>query len=239
MLSRAARVPSYYDRKTFGRVRQELKIWGVNPWWIVAISASTHAWISERLTVAISGCAISLLEMGSGSSMLTIGVDVSASAGVKRELQHLKWTHTPRRWYWAFYGDRRNKWMRFCTNQACNHRRYLLLVVESSGTTIQRKTGSNLHSPGQCENPRGKFVSRKITVAGLKIHAPSILFSILDSNRLSLLSVSLKLSARTGVRQRAGPKSRHRHFLCLEVCRLLSARHPFPSKSLATNHRYR
>ena len=129
--------------------------------------------------------------------------------------------------------------MRFSSNQPCNHRRYLLSAVESCGTTIQRKPGSNLHSPGQCENPRGKFVSRKITLAGLKNHAPSTLFSILDSNRLSLLSVSLKQSARTGVRQRAGPKSRHRHFLCLEVCRLLSARHPFPPKSSATSHKCR
>ena len=129
--------------------------------------------------------------------------------------------------------------MRFSSNQACNHRRYLLLAVESSGTTIQIKTGSNSHSPGQSENPRGKFVSRKITVAGLRNYAPSTLFSILDSNRLSLLPVSLKQSARTGVRQREGPKSRNRHFLCVEVCRLLSARHPFPPKSLATSHRYR
>ena len=129
--------------------------------------------------------------------------------------------------------------MRFSSNQACNHRRYLLLAVESSGTTIQRKTGSNSHSPGQCENPRGKVVSRKITVAGLKNHAPSTVFSILDSKRLSLLSASLKQSARTGVRQREGTKSRHRHFICLEVGRLLWARHPFPSKSLATSHEYR
>jgi hypothetical protein len=177
--------------------------------------------------------------MRSGSSMLIIGADVNAPAGVKRELQHLKWTHTPRRWCWAFFGNRRNNWLRFSSNQACNHHRYLLSAVESCGTTIQRKTGSNLHSPRQCENPRGKVVSRKTTVAGLKNHAPSTVFSILDSNRLSLLSVSLKQSARTGVRQREGPKSRHRHFLCLEVGRLLWARHPFPPKSLATSHRYR
>ena len=177
--------------------------------------------------------------MRSGSSMLIIGVDVNASAGVKRELQRLKWTHTSRRWCWAFYGDRRSNWLRFSSNQACNHRRYLLTAVESCGTTIQRKTGSNLHSPWQCENPRGKVVSRKITVGGLKNHTPSTLFSILDSNRLSLLSVSLKQSARTGVRQREGPKRRHRYFLCLEVCRLLWARHPFPPESLATSRRYR
>ena len=109
-LSRAARVPSYYNTdRHLGRVRQELKIWGVNSSWIVAISAPTHAWISSRLTVTINGCAISLLEMRSGSSILIIGVDVNASAGVKRKLQRLKWTHTPRRWCWAFYGDRRNK----------------------------------------------------------------------------------------------------------------------------------
>ena len=177
--------------------------------------------------------------MRSGSSMLIIGVDVIASAEVKRELQRLKWTRTPRWWYWAFYGDRRNNWLTFSSSQACNHRRYLLLAVESSGTTIQRKTGSNSHSPGQCKNPRGKFVSRKITVPGLRNYAHSTLFSILDSNRLSLLPVSLKQSARTEVRQREGPKSRHRHFLCLEFCRLLSARHPFPPKSLPTSHRYR
>jgi hypothetical protein len=177
--------------------------------------------------------------MRSGSSMLIIGVDVNASAGIKRELQRLKWTHTPRRWHWVFYGDRRNNSLRFSSSQTCNHRRYLLIAVGSCGTTIQRKTGTNSHSPGQCENPRDKFVSWKITVAGLRNDALSTLFSIIDSNRLSLLSVSLKQSARTGVRQREGPKSRHCHFLCVEVCRLLSTQHPFPPKSLATGHRHR
>jgi hypothetical protein len=179
----------------------------------------------------MNGCAISLLEMRSGSSMLIIGVDVSASAWVKRELQRFKWTHTPTCWYWAFYGDGRNNWLRFSSNQACNHPRYLPTAVESSGTTIQRKTGSNSHSPWQCEMPRAEFVSRKLTVAGLRNYAPSTLFTILDSNRLSFLSVSLKQSARTGVLQREGPKSRHRHFLCVEIGRLLSARHSFPPKS--------
>ena len=115
--------------------------------------------------------------------------------------------------------------------------RYLLSAVVSCGTIIQRKTGSNLHSPRQCENRRGKVVARKITVADLRNRAPSTVFSILDSNRLSLFSVSLKQFARTGVRRREGPKSRHRHFLCLETCRLLWARQPFPPKSLAMSHR--
>ncbi len=238
MLSRAARVPSYYGRKTFGRVRQDLKIWGVDSPWIVAILAPTHARISLRPTVTINGCAISLLEMTSGSSVLIIRVDGNPLAAIKRELQRLKLTPTPRRWCWAFRGNQRDSWLGFSCYWVYNHRRYLLSTVKSCGTTTRRKAGSNLLFPRRCEPPRLKVASRKINATGSNNHFPSTLFFRLGSNRISLLSVSLQLSAWTGVQQREGPKSRHRHFLCPEVCRLSLARHPFPPRLLATSHRY-
>ncbi len=119
-----------------------------------------------------------------------------------------------------------------------NHRRYLLSTVKSCGQTTRRKTGSNLLSPRRCESPRLKVASRKINTTGSNNHFPSTLFARLSSNRISLLSVSLQISARTGVRRRKGRKSRHRHFLRPEVCRLPWARHPFPPRSLARSHRY-
>jgi len=174
VLSRAARVPSYYGRKTFGRVRQELKIWGVDSPWIVAILAPTHAWISLRPTVTINGCAISLLEMRSGSSMLIIRVDVNALAAVKRELQRLKWTPTPRRWCWAFRGNQRDNWLGFSCYWVYNHRRYLLSTVESCGTTTRRKTGSNLLSPRRCEC-NGNEMAYRIPLWQMERHRSSVL----------------------------------------------------------------
>ena len=152
--------------------------------------------------------------------MLIIGADVNAPAGVKRKLQRLKSTHTPALetlMLSVLWGSEEQLIRDFLPIRRAITAAICCQQLNRVAQQFKEKQDRIYILHDNARTHVEKLSREKLPLAGLKNHAPSTVFSILDSNRLSLLSASLKQSARTGVRQREGPKSRHRHFLCLEV----------------------